>query len=114
MTLLQVSIIIRSLSGSGSPLDASPLQMMGTVSHLRSAGQARHQPTLLPLMGMESGPFGWGPELGQGVRAPWGTPLPCLHLCAELDSRPGLGPRALGSLCPLTSALFTASLWMRS
>ena len=42
------------------------------------------------------------------MQAPWGTPIPYHHLCIELDSRPGLSPQALGSLCPLTSALSTA------
>ena len=45
---------------------------------------------------------------GQGVQAPWDTPISCLHLYTELDSRTGLSPQALGSLCPLTSALSTA------
>ena len=81
---------------------------MGTVSHLPGTGQAGRRPTLLPLMGTESAPSRGEPEPGQGVQAPWGTPIPYHHLCIELDKRPGLSPQALGSLCPLTSALSTA------
>lgn len=108
MILLPLSITIRPPSGSGSHLDVSLSRTMGTVSHLPGAGQDGRWPTLLPLMGTESAPSRGEPELGQDVQAPWDTPIPCLHLYTELDSRTGLSPQALGSLCPLTSALSTA------
>ena len=47
---------------------------------------------------MESGPSHGGPELGEGVRALWGTPLPRLHLCGA--GQPA-GPGSPGSGQPL-------------